>query len=153
MNWGILTSVFFLATFKFMFAGIPGAKVDIPFWQTLLATFAGGLISSAFFYYSAEGFMMLNRKRRLKKLQEALEKGIPLKQKKNFTRMNKFIVLIKRKIGIYGISFWAPLFLSVPIGSIVTAKFYGNKRITYPLIILGLLMNSSMLTGLYYLIF
>ena len=47
---------------------------------------------------------------------------------KPFTKGNKFIVRLKLKLGIYGISFYAPLFLSVPIGTIITAKFYGKEK-------------------------
>ena len=69
----------------------------------------------------AELFMKLSHKRAVKKRLEQEKKGIPVKVKKKFTRINKLIVRIKLRIGIYGIAFWAPLFLSIPIGSAVVA--------------------------------
>ena len=76
--------------------------------------------------------------------------GLEFKERKNFTRMNKFIVRIKRSLGIYGISFYVPLFLSIPIGSIIVAKFYGKFKKTFPLVILGIAMNATILTTLAY---
>ena len=76
-----------------------------------------------------------------------------MKAKKKFTRFNKFIVKLKRRFGIYGIAFYAPLFLSVPLGSIVTAKFYGKEKRTFPLILIGICMNGAITTGLAYIIF
>ena len=66
--------------------------------------------------------------------------------------MNKFIVKLKRSIGIVGISFWAPFFLSIPVGSIVTAKFYGDDKRTYPLIVIGMFINALVTTGFAYLV-
>lgn len=150
MNWGAVSSVFVLAMFKFMFAAVPGAVVNIPFEQTYLALCAGGIVSSGVFYFSAELFMKISRNKRNKLILEAQLKGNQLKPKRKFTRMNKFIVRIKRKLGIFGISLFAPLFLSIPIGSIITAKFYGRKLITYPLIIAGIALNGVLITLLSY---
>ena len=56
-------------------------------------------------------------------------------------------------MGIVGISFWVPFLLSVPIGSIITAKFYGDDRRTYPLIVVGMFLNGVLTTGLAFLLF
>jgi hypothetical protein len=83
---------------------------------------------------------------------KSLETGIPLKQKKKFTKTNKLIVRIKHKLGIIGVAFYAPLFLSIPIGTIITAKFYGKEKRTFPLIILGIGINGVITTGIAYII-
>ena len=67
--------------------------------------------------------------------------------------MNRFIVKLKSKLGIIGISFWAPFFLSIPIGAIVVAKFYGKEKKTYPLMCLGTLINGLATTSIVYLFF
>jgi len=67
--------------------------------------------------------------------------------------MNKFIVRIKHSIGIIGVCFYAPLFLSIPGGSIIAAKFYGHDRRAFPLIVLGIGVNGIILTSLAYFIF
>ena len=81
---------------------------------------------------------------------EALEKGIKLKVKKKFTVVNKSIVRLKKKIGIYGVAIYAPFFLSIPLGSIITAKFYGKEKKTFFIILFGIIMNALITTGLAY---
>jgi prolipoprotein diacylglyceryltransferase len=76
-----------------------------------------------------------------------------LKKKKKFTKTNRAIIRLKQKLGIYGICFWAPFFLSVPIGSIIVAKFYGKQREAFPLIIVGMFLNAFLMTSLSYLLF
>jgi hypothetical protein len=58
-----------------------------------------------------------------------------------------------KRLGIVGISFYAPFFLSVPIGSIISAKFFGKDKRTFPLIVLGIGVNGLITTGLAYFIF
>lgn len=134
-----------------MFASIPGAVAGIPAWQTYLTTCLGGVFGAVIFYFGSELFLVMNRKKTARKRHEAQTKGIPYKEKKKFTRLNKFVVHIKWKLGIYGVCFWAPFFLSVPVGSIIAAKFYGRKKITFPLIVLGMFMNGLVTTGVAYL--
>ncbi len=151
MNWAALSSVFLLSTFKFMFAAIPGNLAGAPFYQTYFATSLGGIFGAAVFFFSAEFFMRRAKEKRERKRQEAIDKGIPYKEKKKFTRMNKLVVKIKRSLGIYGISFWAPFFLSVPIGSVVVAKFYGKTKFkTFALICVGFFINGAVTTAITY---
>ncbi|MBD3636444.1 MAG: hypothetical protein HUJ25_03805 [Crocinitomicaceae bacterium] len=142
LNWGILIWGFLLGTFKFLFAhwGVYGSALkvdyDISIIEVFICTTAGAWVSMTIFYWGSSYFMKRAQEKRLRAVQEAKEKGIPYKGKKIFTRMNKTIVWIKRKIGIYGVTLLAPLFLSVPIGSIICAKFYGSRRRTFPLMML-----------------
>ena len=153
MAWGSLFTVFFTATVKFMFAPFAGNGMGLPFWETFLAAFAGGTFGSAVFYFFSELVMSMAHKQKVKKLEELERKGLPIPKKKKFSKTNKFIIRIKHKLGIYGICFWAPFFLSVPIGSIIAAKFYGKQHKTFPLIILGMAINSLIMTGVAYLLF
>lgn len=146
MNWGIIASAFGLGTFKFMFAQwiVFGANHPVT-WQIITEIFisvlAGAWSTMAASYFFSEYLMKRAKAKRRAAFLLAKENGIELKRKKNFTRINKLIVWIKHTIGIYGITMLAPLFLSIPIGSIVCAKFYGDKKITFPLMLL--------FTGLY----
>lgn len=153
MAWGSLLTVFFTATVKFMFAPFAGNGMGLPFLETFLAAFAGGTFGSAVFYFFSELVMSISHKRKVKKQEEMERKGIPIPEKKKFSKTNKFIINIKHKLGMYGICFWAPFFLSVPIGSIVVAKFYGKLHKTFPLIILGMAINSLVMTSIAYLLF
>lgn len=150
MNWGILSSIFFLGTFKFLFSGIPGAVAEIPLWHTALASGSGAILSGLFFFSMADYFRKRSFDNMLKRKKAAEKAGITYKTKKKFTRLNKGIVYIKRFMGIYGITLISPLFLSVPIGAIITAKFYGKRKEALPLLLGGLAINSFWLAFVYY---
>jgi hypothetical protein len=153
MNWTGFWSIFFLATFKFSVSTIPGPHLEMTFFETVLASFAGGAFCALVSYFASDLILLFLKKRAHKKQAIMLEKGIEPKIKKKFTRMNKFIIRIKMKLGQVGICFYAPFFLSVPIGSMVVAKFYGKRWETFPLILLGLAVNASLTSILVYFVF
>ncbi len=137
---------------KFLVTPFGGPKAGLTFIETYFVCAAGALFSAAIFYFSSEFFLIRAHKKRKDLICKSLETGIPLKQKKKFTKTNKLIVRIKNKLGIIGVAFYAPLFLSIPIGSIITAKFYGKEKRTFPLIILGIFINGLLTTGSAFLI-
>lgn len=153
MKLGILTSLFFVSTVKFMFAPLGGPHLKLTFIETYLTCSAGAIFSAAIFYFSAEYFLKRARNKRHALSEKAKAEGKVLIPKKNFTRTNKFIVKIKKSVGIIGTSFWIPFFLSIPLGSIVTAKFYGKKKKTFPLIVLGIFLNAFITTTISYTIY
>ena len=50
---------------------------------------------------------------------------------KNFKRRNKWVVKIKKTMGVKGVAVLFPLFLSIPLGSIIAAKFFGRLKATF----------------------
>lgn len=156
MNWGIIISGFGLGTFKFLFAHwmLYGLTPD-PDIQVLLEIFisvtAGAWSAMTLCYFSAGYLMKRARKKRQLAIKLAIENGLEFKHRKNFTRLNKAIVRIKRSLGIYGITLLAPLFLSIPIGSIVCAKFYGDKKRTFILMLIVTGSYSILMVLLMYL--
>lgn len=152
MNWGAYLGFFGLAMIKFLFAPFGGPLAKLTFIETYLSCISGAIFCAIIFYFSAEFFMIRAHKKRKLLIQQAKEKGVELKRKKAFTKTNKAIVRMKR-LGIVGICFYAPFFLSVPIGSIISAKFFGKDKRTFPLIVLGIGINGLITTGLAYFIF
>ncbi len=153
MQWHFYFTLFSLSMIKFMFAPFGGPAMKLNYLETYLSCISGAFVAAFIFYFSSEFFMIRAHKKRQAALQASITNGTPLKYKPKFTRFNKLIVKLKRRFGIYGIAFYAPLFLSVPLGSIVTAKFYGKEKRTFPLILLGICINGAITTGLAYLIF
>jgi len=148
MNWIYYLTQFGFGTIKYLFsqwgalAYIKTAgDIELSFFNLFVPTYLGALISMSIFYFSSDFLMERAHKKRELKLKEALEKGIILKQKKIFTKMNKLMVKTKQRFGIYMLTIIAPLFFSIPLGSIICAKFYGDRKETFPLMIL--------FTGLY----
>lgn len=150
MIWGKYLGFFGFSTVKFLFTPFGGPAAGLTFLETYLSCIAGALFGSALFFFLSEFFLNKAHENRQKALQKAIEQGIEVKLKKKFTKSNKFIVKLKQRIGIVGICFFAPLILSIPIGSIISAKFYGKETMAYPLIALGIVLNGLLTTGLAY---
>ena len=150
MNFAIYSSFFLLSTIKFLFTPFAGPAAGLNFFETFFSCVAGGIFSAAFFYFASGYFMRKSIEKQAKINKIALEKGETIKQKKKFTKTNKFIVNIKRKFGLIGVSMFAPLFLSVPIGSIITAKFFGHLNKTFFIIVFGMFFNGIITTSIAY---
>ena len=151
MNWIGLGTLFVVSMIKFMFAPFGGQVAKLNFIETYISCCAGAIVSAAIFYFSANYFMKKAAERNEKNRRDLLEKGLPIPIKKRFTRINKGIVKMKRSVGIIGIAFWAPFFLSIPLGSIITAKFYRHNKNTFLLIMVGIFLNGLITTGITYL--
>lgn len=148
--WDKYLSLFGLSMIKFMFAPFAGVPLKLGYFETYFSCVAGAIVSATFFYFMSEFFMIRAAKKRKKKLQDAKQKGLELPRKKNFTFFNKMIVKVKHSLGIYGVTILAPLFFSIPVGTIIAAKFYGKKKMTFPLIVFGIFLNGIILTTLAY---
>ena len=153
MNWGAYSTLFGIATFKFMFAAFPGPAFNISFIETYVSIVVGGTVSAAAFYFASDFFILKSIQTRKRKIERLRIEGKEIPFKRKFTRTNKLIVFCKRRFGMYVICFWAPFFLSVPLGSIVVAKFYGKLKFTFLYIFIGMVINASITTFLAYVIF
>jgi hypothetical protein len=104
---------------------------DPNFIQLFLPPTVGAMLTMTVFYFSSEYLMLRASRKKAEKRKAALAKGIVYKEKKKFTFINKTIVRAKMKLGILGVTILAPLFMSIPIGSVVCAKFYKHKKHTF----------------------
>lgn len=149
---------FIFGTFKFLFSHwtIFGwaqlAGDPIQFLEIYIPTTAGAIFSMAIFYFLSDYLMERAAAKRKQALETALAEGIDFIPPKRFTRLNKLMVKLKRTFGIYGITVLAPLFLSIPLGSIVCAKFYGHHKKTFPLMVLFMCGYSLLMCSLIYLV-
>ena len=155
MNVGLMITGFWIGTIKFLFAhwaiyGISQGKAH--YYEIFISATAGAWASMAFFYFSSGLLMRRAAQKRHEQRVAALNSGGKIRPKKSFTRMNKFLVRIKRSVGIYGVTIVAPLFLSIPIGSIVCAKFFGTEKKTFPLMMLFTGSYSVLMCFLIYLL-
>ena len=150
---------FVLGTFKFLFshwtvhvASIkPG--IEMSFLDLFIPTTTGAILTMIVFYYSSNALMRRAAIRRAKKYAIALATGKAYVPKKKFTYINKKIVRIKQSVSIHGVTIIAPLFLSIPIGSIVCAKFYRHQSKTFPLMLLTVVGYSTLMSALIKLFF
>jgi hypothetical protein len=153
MNWAAFYSVFAVATIKFLFSPFAGIPLGLNFITTYLAAVSGATISSLIFYFGAELLIISTRKKRIQKENEARVKGIELKSKKIFTWGNKITIRLKKKLGKFGICLIAPSLLSIPLGTIIVAKFYGKDKDTFFWVFIGILLSALITTTMAYFIF
>jgi hypothetical protein len=148
---GTYLTFFFFSMWKFMFTPLLGPASGLTFSETFFSCVSGGLVAAALFYYGSTFFMKRSLERHNKKLEKAKKNGKPIKIKRKFTRTNRWIIKIKQRVGIYGVTWIFPLFLSVPLGSIIVAKFYKHQQQTFILVVLFLVLDCLVITGLTYL--
>ncbi|MCF8407374.1 MAG: hypothetical protein K9G36_00260 [Crocinitomicaceae bacterium] len=153
MDWTAISSVFFVATVKFLFSPFAGIPQGLSFLATYLSAVSGATLSSLFFYFSAEFVMNQSKKSRLKKEAELLKNGKTISKKKIFTRGNKLTIRLRNSLGKFGICFIAPSLLSIPLGTIIVAKFYGKEKDTFLWVFIGILLSGLITTSLAYFVF
>jgi hypothetical protein len=118
------------------------------YWETIFINNIGGLAGFFIFYYIGElkivkhyfGLLML-------RIFKVLGFNRKSKEKKKFTRRNRFIVAVKGKYGLIGLSFLTPVLLSIPLGSLLAARYYDEDRRTIPFMILSILFWSFSFTS------
>lgn len=115
VGWWLLSILKFLVV-PFMMIQTESGQQWHPI-EVMSITFAGALAGSAIFYFGSEWL-----------LKRSVKKSKPGKRK--FTARNKAIVRMKSRWGLTGLLMIAAL-LSVPISSILAAKFYRHERFTY----------------------
>lgn len=136
--------IVFLATVKFIFSPATALAIDGNTWYyTYFAVCIGGFLSATIFYFFSVEIINRNLKRRIKK-------GLI---KKKFTRINKIIIKTKTRIGVIGLALLAASFISIPLGSIVLAKFYRHKKSTIIILYLSILFSGAVFTGITYYFF
>lgn len=133
MKIGSIIFVFFISSIKFLFAPGTALSMNMPYWEVIVVTIAGGCTGVCFFYFGAGYFFKRAQIKREKKAAALKAIGKYIVPKK-FTRMNKFVVRIKRRFGLIGLSIVTPAIISIPFGCIILARFYPNWRITVPVL-------------------
>jgi len=145
MNWESYLIVFLTAATKFIlspFLSINGLGLSV--FDTFITVSFGGVFSATVFYFLGNSLIVFSQKKRLTKLHKLKTEGHPLP--KIMTNTNKTIIKIKHLFGIWGLAFLTVTTLSIPIGSIVCAKFYRHKKSTLFIIYLFILVISLILS-------
>ncbi|MEM9023549.1 MAG: hypothetical protein AAGB22_07395 [Bacteroidota bacterium] len=132
--WALLSLLKFAVTPEIM------RTAGYGYWETLFTVLIGGSLGVTLFYYS--GTVVIN-------YIDAWWPGnrsSKNKPRKSFTRKNKFIVRIKNRFGLYGLAFLTPLLLSIPIGSVLAARFFPYGHKTTVALLVAVVFWSFMLT-------
>ncbi|MCW5900351.1 MAG: hypothetical protein KIT10_13880 [Flavobacteriales bacterium] len=133
-------SILVTSMVKFAFSPLLAYQLGYGFLDTLMITALGGCCGVLLFY-GASGWLMerARRKRVARELAGAA-------RKRSFTRTNRMIVRVKRR-GLGGLAAITPAILSIPIGSIIAAKYYRDDRRTLPMLLVSVLAWAILLSG------
>lgn len=134
-----------LSSVKFLFAPSIAVGAGFGYFKTIIITFSGGCMGILFFYFL--GGWIMNKLKERKKLKGKVE----IRKKKIFTKTNKLIVRIKSKYGLIGLSLITPGIISIPVGSILAAKYFRKDPKTLSFLIISLLFWAFALTSISYL--
>lgn len=110
------------------------------FGGAVLWTFVGGCSGTLFFYRISA---WLIERARLRAVRKQLRSGIPARV---FTRFNKYVVRVKRMHGLLGIAAVLP-FISIPVGSVLAAKYFRHDRRTIPALLGSVAVWSVVLSA------
>ena len=137
---GDYTFLYFLSFIKYFVAPIFGWARGLNFFEIAMSCFAGAYTSFNIFFWGSSYFF----KRAAKKRETSLKK------KRNFTKLNRIIVKMRRlNLGFLLITFLCPMFLSVPIGTLIVVKFYRHDYKTFLVTSLFIGLWSIILTASY----
>jgi hypothetical protein len=144
MPWSALVSVFLLSTIKFVPAPGVGWAAGLDFLQILAANIGGAWFACIGTYLFASWFMERSALRR------ARQEARTGKRKRAFTRMNRWIIRMKgSKRGFIVMVLVCPTFMSVPLGTLVVAKFYGHLKHSLPAMLTSLACWSVVFTTVF----
>ena len=142
MSWIALLYVFLLAHVKFLvtatiaLATYPQLSVD----EIFIASSLGAISCFNIFYFISKKIYFVENKQ---------SKSTKTKKSKTFKKRNRILIKMKQsKIGFLLVCTLAPLFLSIPIGTVVSVKFFGDNKKTYWYVSILLIIMSFLLAYL-----
>jgi membrane protein YqaA with SNARE-associated domain len=132
-------SIFLLSSVKLFFAPGTSAAAGFGFWETVMLTSAGGVVGIFFFYFFGHAIFVAIDKFRRRNRKEMAEKKV-------FTRRNRFLIALRGKVGLIGLTLLTPALISIPIGCVVAAKYYYRHPLTLPLLLVFTIAWSLILS-------
>ena len=124
-----LSSFFLLSGVKFLPCPFAIIGLGFSYWVSVFVCMGGGMLGMLIFYYASEVMMKRSRAKKLAGTNKLKAQGkyVP---RPVFTRTNKTIVKVKKRFGIIGIAILTPPILSIPIGAVISAKFFKHNPYT-----------------------
>jgi hypothetical protein len=122
-----ILGLFLLSSVKFLFAPSSTIALGYDLYKTIIITFCGGSFGITIFYFLGSKIATWWAAKRGKN-----------KSKKVFTKNNRKLVKLKSKYGLMGICILTPGIISIPIGSLLAAKYFRNDKRTFPYLIASL---------------
>lgn len=145
-----LSFLFVFCATKF-FIAVPAVLIaGYSYWETILISSSGGIAGFFVFFYIGE--MKLVRLYLGKIIDWLLGLfGISLatKERKTFSKKTRFIVKVKGRYGIIGLALLTPSVFSIPLGSLIAARYFDDNKITIPVMLFSIVLWSFGITSFY----
>lgn len=122
---------------KFFFAPSTVYLSGYSYFETIAITSTGGILTVLVFFYFGEALKIIFSSRRKKK-----------KEKMKFTKSNRRFIKIKTKYGLIGLAILTPCFFSVPLGSLLAARYFDEDKRTLPFLFTSVILWSFILTSI-----
>ncbi|MCB0481951.1 MAG: hypothetical protein KDC83_11005 [Flavobacteriales bacterium] len=120
---------------KFLFGPTAVIALGYSFWQTILISIVGGWMGVFAFYYGGSWLF------------ELISKYTKTKNRKKFTKKNRFVIWLKNGFGLNGLAFvlgWG----SIPIVCLIAAKYFRHDSRTIYYMLGSIVVWTFVLTGL-----
>lgn len=127
---------FLIAAVKFVVAAglLVFSSSNFSYLEIVITLIAGGTTGFFVFYFFSNWInLQINKLFRSRK-----------KKSKSTKNLRRFIK-IKNKYGLIGISILTPIVLSVPVGSFLASRFFRHHKLTFPIMIGGVVFWSIVL--------
>lgn len=160
-----IITVFLLATVKYFYSPLSGFLLGLNFIETTITVLVGGVIGFLFFYFLTDLLLasmvhikpvvvkVTPRSTRLHYRNWRIKKIRKTKNKKVFTRRNKFLVRLRRTYGLWGIALLTPVALSIPLGSFLMRRYYGHRKEAIPIMFLTIVVEGCIFSLLSWIAF
>lgn len=144
---GQVISVIAAGTLKMLVSAGMGVGFGMGFLQTFLFTSIGGCLGVVVFYQLSGSLIERARVKWLRK-RAAATADRSLKFPTIFNRRNRWLVNVKHKGGLRALAALTPLVLTIPLGSILAARFFRHDRRTIPALMLSVVLQALCVTAL-----
>lgn len=134
--------VIILSGTKFLTAPITSLNIGFGYLETLIITTIGGLLGVFFFYYLSASIMLF-----IGKVSELLRGKRKPKKRRKFTWKNKLIVRVKRDYGLIGLAAATPIFLSIPVGTFLAARYFHDPKKVIPYLCISVVVWSVIVSS------
>jgi len=126
-----------IAATKFLYAPAAIYMSGYTFLQAMLICLGGGFAGVFFFFKTGNTIRSwwMNR----------FSSG---KKERVFTKTSRLISRIRVGYGLYGLAFVTPCIISIPIGCLLAARYYGTDRRTLPFLLVAVVFWAFVLCGI-----
>lgn len=154
-------NVILFAGVKFFYTPIYAFAIGLDYWSAYFSLITGGILSYFLFYFATDLFLVYVKhlkpvvvkitpnSTRLRYRNWKENRIIKRKNRKKFTRLNRNIVKIRFKWGMWGIIILGPIVISIPIAAFLLRKYFGHQqKVALPamivaILIIGLVLNTA----------